>query len=56
MTTDAINDIDAAMAACQRLLDTITAMDLAVARYSHTLKRCQRLAGDARALLEEADA
>lgn len=45
---------EAAEAATARLRDTLLAMDLATARYSHGLARCRRLAGDARALLQEA--
>ena len=37
-----------------RLQDACLALDLATARRTHRLARCRRLAGDARALLEEA--
>lgn len=40
--------------ASTRLSDALLALDLATARHSHALARCRRLAGDARALLEEA--
>lgn len=53
-TNDITREIDAAMAACQRLQDQVMALDLATARYSHSLRRCQELAGDIQALLEEA--
>jgi hypothetical protein len=53
--TTAINDeINAAMAACQRLEDHVMALDLAVARHGHSLRRCRELAGDIQALLEAA--
>lgn len=54
-TTDQITrEIDAAMAACRRLEDQVMALDLAVARHGHSLRRCQQLTGDIWALLEEA--
>lgn len=46
--------ITAIETAATRLQDACLTMDLAAARYGHTLTRCRRLAGDARALLEEA--
>lgn len=48
-----IRDLEHALT---RLHDALLAMDLATARYGHALRRCQRLAGDAQALLDEADA
>ena len=53
-TNEITREIDAAMAACRRLEDQVMALDLAVARRGHSLRRCQQLAGDIRALLEEA--
>lgn len=53
-TNEITHEIDAAMAACRRLEDQVMALDLAVARHGHSLRRCQQLAGDIRALLEEA--
>lgn len=54
-TTAALNDLATAEAALQRLRDASLALDLTTARIAHRIARCRRLAGDARALLEEAE-
>lgn len=46
--------ITAAQQSLARLQDACLALDLATARQGHRLASCRRLAGDARALLEEA--
>lgn len=46
--------IAAAETATTRLQDACLTLDLATARHGHRLAHCRRLAGDARALLEEA--
>ena len=46
--------IDQIAEAIDRQRDNLLAMDLTQARYSHRLTACRRLAGDAKALLEEA--
>ena len=51
----ALTDLATAEAALQRLQDASMALDLSSARISHRIARCRRLAGDARALLEEAE-
>lgn len=46
--------IHALEASLQRIQDACLALDRATASHGHRLTRCRRLAGDARALLEEA--
>jgi hypothetical protein len=50
-TDDLIHSLEAALL---RLQSACLALDLATASHSHRLTRCRQLAGDARALLEEA--
>ena len=48
--------LDQIAEAIDRQRDNLLTMDLIHARYSHRLAACRRLAGDARALIEEASA
>lgn len=53
-TTTTAELIATAEQSLSRLQGACLTLDLATARCTHRLARCRRLAGDARALLEEA--
>jgi hypothetical protein len=52
--TDALTDLAAAESALYRLRCHLNSMESAAARMGRQIATCRRLAGDARALLEEA--
>lgn len=54
-TTTALTELAAAEAALHRLRCHLNSMDAAGARMGRQIEACRRLAGDAKALLEEAE-